>query len=1080
MTPSESNFKPIQPVTGDYNPYALERSVRQRWEDLGAYELTRRYRADGKDWYIIDGPPYTSGAIHLGTVWNKALKDSIIRYKRMHGFNVRDQAGWDMHGLPIEVKVEKELNFANKQDIEDYGIDRFIAKCREFAIKHREIMTDEFKELGIWLDWERPYQTIENSYIEAAWWTLAQAEQKKLLFQDLRTVIWCPRCETALAEAEIEYWDEEDPSIWVRFPLLDRPGESIVIWTTTPWTLPADLAVAVHPDREYVRIKVWNENEDGNRTDEEILICAAACAEDVARAGRFSGYDVVDSIPGDVLEGMKYKHPLLEEMEYHRTLEGDWIHKVICADYVELDYTGCVHTAPGHGPEDFEIGRQYGIPPFCPIDPAGCFTDDVEGWKGMFHKDADESIMKLLAEKGILLHRDILNHRFGHCWRCKSPITYRVTKQWYLRVTEIKDRMLEEVARVKWTPEWAGSSRQKEWVANARDWCISRQRYWGIPFPIWRCDGCEKRRVIGSLAELVAAGAPVDIELHRPHVDAITMDCDCGGTMRRVEDVLDVWFDSAVCSWAQLNYPGHKADFERWWPCDFIVEAHDQTRGWFYSQLGASVVAFDRIPYDEVLMHGFAMGHDGKPMSKSLGNFTPPLEIISEFGADAMRFYILTVSAQWEDVSFQTEGVKQALKLFNVLWNLYRFATTYMALDNYAPPTDAPGPASLPIEEQWLLSRLESTKRTFTAEFDRWYLHRAGRALEQFVLEDLSRWYVRLVRDRLWEETDAPGKAATYFTLWNALRETALMLAPLTPHIADELYSNLDGGLPTVHMADWSASDEQYINLELESQMALGREMVEACAAAREKLGRKLRWPVARVILQGGPEVAAAAKALEPMLKTQCNAKAVEYSEHWEGLKVEASPNFKALGPTFKGQAKAVAEALRAVDGPALQQALESAGTASLRLPGDGADGDNAGDAGDEDEVTITPEMVQFRSILPESAASSPFSAGTLIVDGALTDELRAEGYARDLVRRIQQMRKDLDLPVEAAVRVSYTAPEAPDLLKQLADWQPYMARETRAEELRVAALENKVAGELVKEWDIEGVKFIIGVARVE
>ncbi len=1069
MTPENDTAGSIQPATGDYSPYALEQKVRQRWEGQDAYQLTRRHREAGKDWYIIDGPPYTSGAIHLGTAWNKSLKDAIIRYKRMHGFNVRDQAGWDMHGLPIEVRVEKELNFANKQAIEDYGIDRFIAKCKEFALKHRDIMTVEFKELGVWLDWDRPYQTIEDSYIEAAWWTLARAEAKQLLFQDLRTVVWCPRCETALAEAEIEYWEEEDPSIWVKFPLLDRPGESIVIWTTTPWTLPADLAVAVHPDEEYVRIKVWRIvpdeegeiDEEGERTDEEILICAAECAEEVARAGRFHGYEVVDTLPGDVLEGLKYRHPLLEEMEYHRTLEGDWVHKIICADYVELDYTGCVHTAPGHGPEDFETGRQYSLPPFCPIDSAGCFTDEVEGWVGQFHKDADESIIRLLEEKGLLLHRDTLEHRFGHCWRCKSPITYRVTKQWYLKVTELKERMLEEVARIKWTPEWAGSSRQKEWVANARDWCISRQRYWGIPFPIWRCDSCEERKVIGSRAELVSLGAPSDIELHRPYVDTIKIDCACGSTMTRVPDVLDVWFDSAVCSWAQLGYPGSEEDYKRWWPCDFIVEAHDQTRGWFYSQLGASVVAFDRIPYEEVLMHGFAMGYDGKPMSKSLGNFTPPLEVVQEYGADAMRFYILTVSAQWEDVSFQTEGVKQALKLFNVLWNLYRFATTYMALDSYGPPAKAPAPGSLPIEEQWLLSRLETTKAEFTGEFDRWYLHRAGRALERFVLEDLSRWYVRLVRDRLWEEADAPAKSATYFTLWYALRETALMLAPLTPHIADELYGNLDGSLATVHMADWPATDEQYINAELEAQMALAREMVEACAAAREKLGRKLRWPVAKVILQGGPEVAAAVKTLEPMLKEQCNAKNVEHAEHWEGLKVEAQPDFKALGPAFKGQAGAVAEALRAADGPALQQELDSAGTASLQLS-------------DGTTVEITPEMVQFRSLLPDSAASNPFSAGTLIVDGTLTDELRTEGFARDLVRRIQQMRKDLDLPVEAFVKVTYTTPDD-GLMQELADWQPYMAKETRAEELNVG----EAVGELVTDWDIEGVKFKIGVARV-
>ncbi|UCE73007.1 MAG: isoleucine--tRNA ligase, partial [Methanomassiliicoccales archaeon] len=588
----------IQQAEKKYNPKELEKRIQELWIKNKAYEKTKEHCQGGKNYYFIDGPPYTTGYIHLGTAWNKVLKDTLLRYRRMQKFNVRDQAGFDMHGLPIEVQVEKSLGITDKRQIEEMGIDGFINKCRQFSLDFQKKMEDQFKRLGVWLDWDNPYLTIKNDYIESEWWTLSKAHEKGLLIQSERVLTWCPRCQTALAEAEVEYWEESDPSIYVRFPLVGKQNESILIWTTTPWTLPANLAAAVNPEFIYARVMIKTKNK------KEVLILLEERIEDVMALIGCKKYDILELIGGSQLVGLEYHHPFMQEIEYHQDIEGDWIHKVLLSDTVTEEYTGIVHIAPGHGPEDFEIGKEYDIPPFCPVTEDGKFSEEVGRYAKISLKKGNEIIIQELKRKNLMLFDDEISHRYGHCWRCKTPVIYRATDQWFLKVTEIKDEMLEEIADISWYPDWAGSSRMRDWVSNARDWCISRQRYWGTPLPVWKCE-CGEIKVVGTVGELEKGNNYTeDMDLHRPWIDNVTFSCPkCDKVLTRVPDVLDVWFDSAVCAWAQLGFPKDKSEFQKWWPCKWITEAHDQTRGWFYSQLGAGVLAFDEIPYKSVLMH---------------------------------------------------------------------------------------------------------------------------------------------------------------------------------------------------------------------------------------------------------------------------------------------------------------------------------------------------------------------------------------------------------------------------------------------------------------------------------------------
>jgi isoleucyl-tRNA synthetase len=1042
---------PIEEAPRSYNSRTIQEKIQNFWEDQEIYQNTRNMRKDKPKFSFLDGPPYCSGRIHLGTAWNKVIKDTFLRFKSMSGHNVRRQAGWDTHGLPIEHKVEGILGIKTKKEIETkIGIQNFISKCRNFAVENKAIMTNQFKMLGVWMDWDDPYVTFNTRYMESCWWTLKRAHEKDLLIKDQRVITWCPRCETALALAEIDYETKEDPSIYVKFPVKNRQGEYILVWTTTPWTIPANMAVCVHPDYDYAYV----EAEGG------IYLLAEALVDSIFGE---NDYKIVKVIKGAQLEGLEYQHPLNDEIPVQKEFQ----HIILPGEHVTLtEGTGCVHTAPGHGPDDFEIGKKYGLPIFCPVDEAGLFMDEAGKYVDQFVKDADPYITTDLDSHGLLFREGIIKHRYGFCWRCKTPIIYLATKQWFLKITEIKEQMLRELDKVEWVPSWAGESRFRDWIENARDWTISRQRYWGIPIPIWICQDCGAMTVIGSISELQEKIVEGELDgdfIHRPHVDEIKLGCSCGGMMQRTPDILDVWIDSGVAGWASLYYPQEKELFEEWYPYQFITEGHDQTRGWFYSQMGCGVIALDSVPYQRVLMHGFTLDEEGKKMSKSLGNVVEPDEIIEKYGADVLRFYLLWANKPWEDLKFNWDELGNINKMFNILWNVYVFSTTYMALDQFNPTTYGEEELKMLDEDRWITSRVQSVAMEVTEALESLHLHKATRSLHHFILEDLSRWYIRLIRGRTWIEKDDPEKLGAYYTLYHVLKNLIILMAPIAPYVTEEIYQNLVLGVEkdtpkSLHMLDW-VFDEKLINHDLEKNMIVLREIIEACARARDIARYKLRWPVRKiVIVSEDHKVLEAAQNLSNVLLEQANSKEIRSSEEFEGLKILAKPNMKTLGPKLRGDVPKVAAQLAAADGGQIISKIESDGEYQVELEGK--------------PLNLGVEDVVFDTELPENIVSADFPGGSVFVDTTLTKEILSEAMSRELIRRIQDMRKDLDLDVEANIIVYVDCgAKFRELVEQHLD---FISHEVRATQIEFGIN----TGKYRKKWNIENEKVDISIIK--
>lgn len=1055
----------MKEVTSNYNAKEVEEEVHHFWKSENTYKKVKDLRKDGKPFFFVDGPPYTTGYIHLGTAWNKIIKDSILRVYRMQGRNVIDRAGYDMHGLPIEVRVENELGFRSKKDIEEFGIAPFIEKCKNFALVHMDIMSEQFRNLGVWMDFDNPYQTVKEEYIEAAWWTLKKADEKGMLERGYRSVNWCPRCETAIADSEVEYWDEGDTSVYVKFPIKDRKNEYLVIWTTTPWTLPANVAVAVDAKFTYARVRAVKDEE------EEVLWIAEDLVESVLRKGRYQDYSVLDTMKGSDLVGVRYISPLADQVTVQRTVD----HRVVAADFVAMENTGMVHIAPGHGWDDFLLGTSEGLVILCPVDGTGRFNEESGIFNGMFVKEADAEIMKALG--AYLLAKEPIVHRYGHCWRCKTPIIYRATEQWFLSIPRIKEAMLREIKEeVAWYPDWAGSARFHDFIVDARDWCISRQRYWGIPIPVWVCDDCEQYQVFGTIADLNEASGTELEDPHRPYVDEVTIPCACGGTMHRVGDIFDVWFDSAVASWATVGFPRKKEAYNELWPADFITEGQDQTRGWFYSQLGASTIVFGRAPYKSVLMHGFALDAEGKKMSKSFGNVVTPEEVVKKYGTDVLRLYTLSASAPWDDLKFNWEGIKTVNRAINIFWNVYRFPLPYMILDNFTPPTMKDGRwdefairehlEAMPTEDQWIISRMNSLAGAVTAEVQNYQLHRATRALINSVLEDISRWYIQLIRQRMWLEEDAPEKMFAYETMYYIMRTLVRLLAPFAPHISENIYQNLrtDADPESVHMLMWVSGDEQQIDVRLEEEMDIIRSYDDAVANARQAGKRKLRWPVAEtVVVTDSDAVESAIGHLNYLCTMRANSRVVSVVRgRWDRIGWRAEPVMRAIGPEFGKEGPKVKALIDGSDGNLLKEQIEMNGSADI---GDGA-------------YTITKDHITFVEQLPESVFAARMQDATVYVDVALSDELEAEGYAREVIRRLQEMRRQLDLKVEDYIHGNVRIADEKTLNLLGGAWQESIMHEVRATSLTLSATgDESLAFSLQKIWDVEGVEMEMGIS---
>ncbi len=1060
----------IEEAPKEYDAPEKEEEIQDWWESEDIYEKVKKTHEDGPDWYFLDGPPYASGTIHLGTAWNKLIKDTVLRLKTMQGHNVRKQPGWDCHGLPIEVKVEEKLGIESKKDIEEeIGIKKFINECKNWAIKHKDIMSEQFQRLGVWMDWDNPYLTFKNDYLESAWWTLKQAQKRDLMEKRMQVIQWCPRCETALAEHEVrgEYRQVKDPSLYARFKLTYTSDEYLLVWTTTPWTIPANVAVAVHPDLRYAKVEVG----------ENTYILAEALVSEVMGELGIYDYKMVDLVKGEELEGLRYEHPMLEEVPKQNEFKS--AHRVITGEHVTIEEgTGCVHTAPGHGEEDFEVGKENDLPVFSPVGSEGKFTEEAGKYEGMYIKDADEQILDDLEEKDVLMKRGVIRHSYPHCWRCQTPLIFRATDQWFIDVGKIKPDILEQnTEKVRWVPDWA-EKRYNDGVKSVGDWCISRQRYWGIPMPIWKCDICESTKLIESKSEL-RRNAKQDfdeIDLHRPDVDEITIDCpNCEGEMNRIPDVLDVWFDSGIAPWASLGYPKRKKEKERLWPSDFITEGEDQVTKWFYSQQVTSMIAFDDLPYREAAMHGFTLDEKGRKMSKSLGNVVEPSEIVEEYGADALRFYMLHTSPIWEELRFSWDELEVADRLIKVLWNSFVFATTYMSLDNYDPTqtSEEEIEGNLLIEDKWLISRTYETIADVTEHLEDRDFHKATRTLESFILEDLSRWYIQLVRRRTWIEKEDPKKEAAYYTLYKVFDLLLRISAPLLPHVTEEMYRKMifaaEPSRPeSVHQLSWPEVREEKIKEQLEEDMEVIRKFVEAGSKARQKEELKRRWPVERVIIKADEEeIKESAQRLEKILLNQLNCKEVEVmteEEFSKKINLVCEVDMDSLEDQFGDLAPEIKNIIENMNLEQIRKQVESQGFLGLTVKGE--------------KIKVGLNNLSLDE-LPGELVSAESPYGDVVIDTTVTEELESERLARDVVRRLQEMRKEMDLEMEEEVDVSIGV-ESEESKKFLRNQEDYIKKEVRIRNIEIGGITEVSKRGYEKEWSINDQTFELSLERIE
>ncbi len=844
-----------------------EDEIKKFWD---SHNIPKKAKRTGKKFYFLDGPPYASGSIHMGTAWNKILKDAYIRFWRMRGFDVWDQPGYDTHGLPIENKVEKEIGTKTKSDIERHGIEKFIKECRNFATKYIDIMNNQFANLGVWMDWDNPYLTLSNDYIEGAWATFKVAFEKGLLYKGLYPVHICPRCETAVAYNEIEYTVVSDPAVYVKFPVRGEENTYLVIWTTTPWTLPANTGIMAKPSADYVKVKVGS----------DVLIVAKDLMESVLGKIEVTNYGIIDTFKGKELDGLEYDHPLRDIFKFQEHVK----HRVVLSEqYVELETgTGLVHTAPGHGQEDYKVGTENGLSIISPVKLNGCYNDECGEFSGMFVKNADRPIIELMKERDILLHEEKVSHDYPLCWRCASPLLEMSVPQWFFRVTEIRSKLIKENEKVQWHPEWAGQ-RFNNWLQSLGDWPISRQRYWGIPLPIWTC-GCGEVKILGSSEEL-----PHKIhDLHRPYIDEITFPCKCGSVMKRIPDVLDVWFDSGLASWASLGYPAKKELFGKLWPADLNIEGPDQIRGWWNSQLITSIITFDEAPFKDILMHGLVLDLHGSKMSKSKGNFIAPEDVVEKHGRDVLRMYLLS-SPPWDDFFFKWDDVQEIAKTFTILENSFKYVSTYV---------QHPKKSELEPEDEWILSRLNSVVEEVTKQFETYNIHKATNILTDFIVNDFSRHYIKIVRDRVWPAYEGKDKQAAFYALAHVTNVASKMLAPLCPFFAEHYYQTVKEREESVHMCDWPTAHRDLIKKHVEDEMAVIKEIIETANSIRKDNNVKIRWPVESVHIETDDElVKKAVNRFEKMLRTMMNVKEVSigaepgYSKTFQKGTVHMSKN---------------------------------------------------------------------------------------------------------------------------------------------------------------------------------------------
>jgi isoleucyl-tRNA synthetase len=1044
-------FREVNPKTP---VKSREEAMLAHWQAEGIPERSVSEREGAPRFVFYEGPPTANGKPGIHHVLARTIKDTVCRYQTMQGFQVNRKAGWDTHGLPVEIEVEKTLGLSSKQGIEEYGIEPFNRKCRESVFTYEKEWRRMTERIGYWLDMDHPYITLNNSYIESVWWILKQYFDAGLIYEGHKIMPYCSRCGTPLASHEVSlgYKDETIDSIYIRMEVAGREGEYFLVWTTTPWTLPSNVALAVNPAYTYVRARRPDE------TDVYIVVRE--------RVGAVLGDDavIVAELKGEELLGMAYEQflPMVK-------VASDKAFKVYGAEFVSTeDGSGIVHIAPAFGEDDYQLGRKYDLPFVQPVDKEGKFTAEVPLWQGRFVREADGDIVKYLKREGKLVRKEKLTHSYPYCWRCDTPLLYYGRKSWYIATTKYKDKMIANNQQIKWFPEHVGKGRFGNWLENMIDWSLSRDRYWGTPLNVWRCDTCGALEAVGSRRELAERAVetvdPATIELHRPYIDDVHLRCKCGGRMSRTKEVIDCWFDSGSMPYAQLHYPfEHKDDFDKYFPADFICEGIDQTRGWFYSLLAIGTFLFNKPTFKRVLVNDLLLDKNGQKMSKTRGNAVDPWEMLEKYGADATRWYLLAVSPPWTPTRFDEDGLKEvAAKFFGTLRNVYSFFTLYANIDGAEPASYEVPVVERAEIDRWILSRLNTIIAQVRGDMEAYDLTRVVRAIQTFVIEDVSNWYVRRSRERFWGAELTVDKKAVYRTLWEVLVAVSELIAPFAPFIADEIYLNLMHGSETakvsVHLKLYPQSQPELINANLETNMGLVIELVSMGRAARNKIQIKVRQPLATIKLPRKHQPVLT--AMETLVQEELNIKKIEYIDNPDAyVAYNVKPNFAVLGPKYGKLMPEIAREVGRRDAAELVQTLRANGAVNLNAAGTA--------------VTLTNEDLEARIEGKPGFAVEIDRDCYVVLDVNLTPELIAEGLAREVVSKVQNMRKNAGF--ELTDRITLTLAAGQPVLDAVRQFGEYI----KAEILAVAIRPTDRPDESFATWDINGHQVRMRVSKV-
>ena len=1035
-------------VSTDMNFVEREKQVEKFWEDNQIFEKSMKVREGNPSYVFYDGPPTANGKPHIGHVETRVIKDMIPRYRTMKGYQVPRKAGWDTHGLPVELEVEKKLGLDGKDQIEKYGVEPFIEQCKESVWKYEGMWEDFSHTVGFWADMKNPYVTYHNDYIESEWWALKEIWKKGLLYEGHKIVPYCPRCGTPLSSHEVAqgYKDVKERSAVVRFKVKGEDAY-ILAWTTTPWTLPSNVALCVNPDEDYVKV-----------TSKGYTYYMAAALVDTVLG---EGAEVLEHYQGKDLEFKEYE-PLFPYAE--KRIGNKKAYYVVCDTYVTLtDGTGVVHIAPAFGEDDSKVGHRYDLPFVQLVNEKGEMTEETP-WAGTFCKKADMAVLQALEDKDLLFDAPLFEHSYPHCWRCDTPLIYYARETWFIRMTAVKEDLIRNNNTINWIPESIGKGRFGDWLENVQDWGLSRNRYWGTPLPVWQCE-CGHQDCIGSIEELKekADNCPDDIELHRPYIDAVTIKCPkCGKEMHRVPEVIDCWFDSGSMPFAQHHYPfENKETFEKQFPAQFISEAVDQTRGWFYSLLAISTLLFNKAPYENVIVLGLVQDENGQKMSKSKGNAVDPFDALQTYGADAIRWYFYTSSAPWLPSRFAGKTVVEGQRKFmGTLWNTYAFFVLYANIDNFNATKYSLEYDKLAVMDKWLLSRLESTVKAVDDNLANYRIPEAAKALQSFV-DDMSNWYVRRSRERFWAKGMEQDKINAYMTLYTALVTVAKAAAPMIPFMTEDIYQNLvksiDASAPeSIHLCDFPEVHENWIDPKMEEDMADLLEIVVMGRAARNTANIKNRQPIGTMYVKSEFQLS---EFYKEIIEDELNVKEVVFKDDIaDFISYSFKPQMRTVGPKYGKLLNKIKTVLSELDGNKAMAELKSTGELKLDIDGQ--------------EIVLLEEDLLIDMAQMEGYVSESDHTITVVLDTNLTPELIEEGFVRELVSKIQTMRKEAGFEVMDKIRVyAKDNDKIVDIMKNHGD-------EIKSEVLAEDIVTGETKG-YAKEWNINSEKVTMAVERI-